>query len=177
MALSRPWPVTLAHEAWSLVGGATQTLYAGGLLDAQLRASEANYRQGLADYRQTVLAAFQEVEDELAAIRLLRQQVQRLDQAVEEARQAVTIYLNQYRVGTFSFTSVVTAEQRLLANFQADLAARQSLFVATVTLIGALGGGWDASTLPAIDELAEIAAPPAPVPVSALSAAVEAANP
>jgi len=169
-ASPKPWPVTIAHEAWSLIGSATQTLYDGGLLDAQLQAAKANYVQGVANYRQTVLTAFQQVEDDLAAIRLLSQEVSQLDQAVKEAREAVGFYLNQYRVGTVAFTSVVTAQSTLLTNIESELTARQNLFVATVNLIGALGGGWDATKLPAIDELSQIKEPPAPVPVSALPA-------
>jgi NodT family efflux transporter outer membrane factor (OMF) lipoprotein len=169
-AAPKPWPVTLAYEAWSLMGGVTQTVYDGGLLDAQLQAAKANYRQGVANYRQTVLAAFQQVEDQLAAIRLLLQELKQLDQAVKEAHDAVGFYFNQYRVGTVAFTSVVTAQATLLTNIESQLAARQSLFVATVTLIGALGGGWNASTLPAVGELSAIKAPPPPVPLSALPA-------
>ena len=140
------------------------------MLDAQLQAAKANYVQGVANYRQTVLTAFQQVEDDLAAIRLLSQEVSQLDQAVKEAREAVGFYLNQYRVGTVAFTSVVTAQSTLLTNIESELTARQNLFVATVNLIGALGGGWDATKLPAIDELSQIKEPPAPVPVSALPA-------
>ncbi|WP_312030552.1 efflux transporter outer membrane subunit [Methylosinus sp. H3A] len=175
-AATKPWPVTAAHEAWSLLGSATQTIFDGGLLDAQHKAAEASYRQAVANYRQTVLTAFQQVEDDLAAIRLIAREVERLDRAVREAREAVDVYLNQYRVGTVSFTSVVTAQATLLSGIEASLTARQNLFIATVNLIGALGGGWAASHLPAIDSLTDIATPPPPVPASALSAALSAAN-
>jgi len=175
-AAPKPWPVTLAHEAWTLMGGATQTLFDGGLLDAQLQAAKASYTQGVANYRQTVLTAFQQVEDQLAAIRLLSQELKRLDQAVKEAHDAVGFYFNQYRVGTVAFTSVVTAQATLLSTIESELAARQNLFIATVNLIGALGGGWDASTLPPIEELSAIKEPPLPVPVSALPATFTAPN-
>jgi outer membrane protein TolC len=133
--------------------------------------------QGVANYRQTVLTAFQQVEDQLAAIRVLSQQLKPLGRAVTEARDAVSFYLNQYRVGTVAFTSVVTAQGTLLSSIDAELTARQSLFVATVNLIGALGGGWDASTLPRIEELAAIREPPLPVPLSALPATFLATTP
>lgn len=174
-AAAKPWPVTAAHEAWSLAGSATQILFDGGLLDAQHKAAEASYRQAVATYRQTVLTAFQQVEDDVAAIRALSAQVKRLDRAVVEAREAVDVYFNQYRVGTVAFTSVVTAQATLLSSIESALTARQNLFVATVNLIGALGGGWDASRLPAIDALSAIE-PPLPVPASALPAALEAAQ-
>jgi NodT family efflux transporter outer membrane factor (OMF) lipoprotein len=173
----QPWPVIAANEAWSLIGGATQTMFDGGLLDAQLQAAKASYEQGVANYRQTVLTAFQQVEDQLAAIRILAQEVKKYNEAVKEARDAVNFYLNQYRVGTVAFTSVVTAQATLLSNEESALTARQNLFVASVSLIQALGGGWDAASLPAIGDLAAIKAPPLPVPISALPATVTSTSP
>lgn len=173
----QPWPVIAANEAWSIIGGATQTMYDGGLLDAQLQAAKASYDQGVANYRQTVLTAFQQVEDQLAAIRILAREAERYREAVKEARDAVGFYLNQYRVGTVAFTSVVTAQATLLSNEESALTARQNLFVASVSLIQALGGGWDAASLPAIDDLSAIKAPPLPVPISALPATVTSTSP
>jgi len=175
-AAPKPWPVTLAYEAWTLTAAGSQTLFDGGLLDAQLQAAKANYVQGVANYRQTVLTAFQQVEDDLAAVRLLSQELKPLGVAVKEAHDAVGFYLNQYRVGTVAFTSVVTAQGTLLTTIESELTARQNLFVATVNLISALGGGWDASTLPPIDRLSAIKEPPLPVPVSALPATFTAPN-
>ena len=173
----QPWPVIAANEAWSIIGGATQTMYDGGLLDAQLQAAKASYQQGVANYRQTVLTAFQQVEDQLAAIRILALEAERYREAVKEARDAVGFYLNQYRVGTVAFTSVVTAQATLLSNEQSALTARQNLFVASVSLIQSLGGGWGAASLPAIDDLSAIKAPPLPDPISALPATVTSTSP
>ncbi len=166
----KPWPVSLAHEAWSLMGGATQSVFEGGLLNAQLDVAKANYAQALAAYRQTVLTAFQQVEDQLAAVRIISSELTRLNTAVKESREAVGFYFNQYRVGTVAFTSVVTAQGTLLNSIEAEITARQNLFVATATLIGALGGGWEAGRLPAIDDLSTIKLPPLLVPISALPA-------
>ena len=168
----QPWPVIAANEAWSLIGGATQPMYEGGLLDAQLQVAKANYDQGVATYRQTVLTAFQQVEDQLAAIRILAREAEKYREAVKEARDAVAFYFNQYRVGTVAFTSVVTAQATLLSNEESALTARQNLFVASVSLIQSLGGGWDAASLPAIDDLSAIKALPLPAPISALPATV-----
>jgi NodT family efflux transporter outer membrane factor (OMF) lipoprotein len=168
-----PWPVTAAQMGWTLVGGATQPLFDGGLLDAQHQAAKANYLQGVANYRQTVLVAFQQVEDQLAAIRQLSGQVRKLDRAVKEAHDAVGFYRNQYRAGTVPFTSVVTAQSNLLSNIRSAVTARQGLFVATATLIGALGGDWDASKLPSIEALVVAQRPPLPVPISAIPAALD----
>jgi NodT family efflux transporter outer membrane factor (OMF) lipoprotein len=143
-----PLPFDPAHEFWSLGAMAHQTVFEGGLRSAQVDSATSNYRQSVANYRETVLAAFRQVEDQLAAIRVQRQQLQLQEKAVAEARKSVTAYLNQYHVGWVAFTSVVVAEAALLAAEQSALTTRQNLFVASVALIEALGGGWDRSKLP-----------------------------
>jgi len=102
----------------------------------------------VANYRQTVLVAFEQVEDELAAIHILTRQLAVERQAVSAAREAVEVFLNQYRAGTVAFTTVVVAEATLLVDEEAELAVRQNLFLASVSLIEALGGGWDTTLLP-----------------------------
>ena len=84
---------------------------------------------------------------------MLSAQLKVQENAVVEARKAVTVYLNQYRAGTVAFTAVVVAEAALLSAEQAALATRQNLFIASVTLIEALGGGWDKSRLPTPSEV------------------------
>ncbi|MGA9601216.1 MAG: efflux transporter outer membrane subunit [Methylocystis sp.] len=143
-----PLPINPAHEFWSLTALAMETVFAGGLRSAQVDAATSTYRQSVANYRQTVLTAFQQVEDQLAAIRIQAKQLRVQETAVAEARKAVTIYLNQYRAGIVAFTSVVVAEASLLAAEQSALITRQNLFLASVALIEALGGGWDKSKLP-----------------------------
>lgn len=151
-----PLPISAADEVWSVVGTATQTVFDGGLRSAEVAAARATYEQSVANYRQTVLTAFQQVEDELAALRILAQELKKEEEAVVAARQAVQIYLNQYRAGTVAFTTVVTAEATQLADEEAALNTRQSQFVASVALIEALGGGWDASLLPNIAGLSAV---------------------
>ncbi|MGA8171571.1 MAG: efflux transporter outer membrane subunit [Methylocystis sp.] len=143
-----PLPINPAHEFWALGGTALETVFEGGLRSAQVDSAKATYWQSVANYRQTVLAAFQQVEDQLAAIRVQSDQLKVQERTVAEARKAVTVYTNQYRAGLVAFTSVVVAEATLLADEQAALATRQNLFVASVALIEALGGGWDKSKLP-----------------------------
>ena len=111
-----PLPISVAAEAWSLAGSATQTVFDGGLLSADLAAARANYRQSVANYRQTVLTAFQGVEDELAALRILSKELVKQEEAARQAHEAVQIYLNQYRAGTVAFTTVVTAEATALSD-------------------------------------------------------------
>jgi NodT family efflux transporter outer membrane factor (OMF) lipoprotein len=148
-----PLPFNVANEVWSLGAAASQPLFDGGLRSAQLDAARAVYWQSVANYRQTVLTAFQQVEDQLAAIRLLTQQLRLQQQATRDAQQAVTVYLNQFQAGTAAFTTVVTAEVILLADQEAELTIRQNLFLASVSLIEALGGTWDTTLVPSQEEL------------------------
>jgi NodT family efflux transporter outer membrane factor (OMF) lipoprotein len=150
---SHPLPFTIANEVWSLGAAGTQTLFNGGLTGAQVDQARAQYWQYVATYRQTVLTAFQGVEDELAAIRILTQQLVVSRKAVVSAREAVRVYMQQYRAGTVDFTTVVTGEAQLLADEEAELTARQDLYLASVTLIENLGGGWDSNLLPKQNEM------------------------
>jgi NodT family efflux transporter outer membrane factor (OMF) lipoprotein len=149
-----PLPFKVSNVLWSLGADATETAFDGGLRGAQVDAARAVYWQSVADYRQTVLTAFQQVEDQLAAIRILTQQLKVVNQAVSSARQTVETYTDQFRTGIASFTTVLVAQATLLASEQSALTIRQNLFVASVSLIEALGGGWDASLLPSADALA-----------------------
>ena len=148
-----PLPFNAANEVWSLGAAASQPLFDGGLRSAELDAARAVYWQSVANYRQTVLAAFQQIEDELAAIRILTQQLAVEQQAVKDAREALRVYTNQYNAGTVDLTTVVTAEVTLLADEEAELTIRQDLFLASVSLIEALGGRWDTTLLPTQKEL------------------------
>ena len=143
-----PLPLSAARSVASIGASATQTLFNGGLTSAQVDAARAAYWQSIANYRQTVLTAFQQVEDELAAIHYLSRQVEQERRAVADERTAVNVFLNQFRAGTVAFTTVVVAEVQLLADEEAELTARQNLFLASVSLIVALGGGWDVALLP-----------------------------
>jgi len=149
----KPLPFNVAHEVWSYGASATQTLFDGGLISAQVDAARAAYWQSVANYRQTVLTAFEQVEDNLAAIRLYEQQLVLERAAIKDARTAVNVYLNQFQAGTVAFTTVVTAEITLLAYEVTEVNIRQNLFLASVSLIEALGGGWDATLLPTQSDL------------------------
>lgn len=151
-----PLPIAAANEAWSLVGNATQTVFDGGLRSAELGVARATYDQAVANYRQTVLSAFQQVEDELAALRILALQARKEDEVIKAARRAVEVYLKQYQIGTAAFTSVVTAEASLLSAEEAALVVQQNRILASVSLIQALGGGWHADELPPLASLATV---------------------
>lgn len=143
-----PLPFSAARSIGSIAASGTQTLFNGGLTAAQVDAARAVYWQSVANYRQTVLTAFQQVEDQLAAIRFLSQQLGAERRAVADERKAVDVFLNQFKAGTVAFTTVVVAEVALLADEESELTARQNLFLASVSLIEDLGGGWDTAQLP-----------------------------
>ncbi len=148
-----PLPLNISRSIASIGASATETVFNGGLTAAQVDAARAAYWQSVANYRQTVLTAFQQVEDEFAAIRYLARQVEQEQRAVKDQRTAVDVFLNQFRAGTVAFTTVVVAEIQLLADEEAELTARQNLFLASVNLIVALGGGWDTVLLPTPGQL------------------------
>jgi NodT family efflux transporter outer membrane factor (OMF) lipoprotein len=139
--------VKAPNNVWSFGGNATDTLLDFGLRPAQVRQARAAYDAAVATYRQTVLTAFQQVEDELATLRILEQQYTVQDQATKSANLAVDLTLNQYKAGTVAYTAVVTAQAIALADAQTLLTIRQNRLTASVALIQALGGGWNASSL------------------------------
>ncbi len=143
-----PLPFNAAHAIELIGASGTQTLFNGGLTAAQVDAARAVYWQSIANYRQTVLTAFQQVEDELAAIHYYAGAMIRQQQAVKDEHTAVDVYLNQFQAGTVAFTTVVTAEITLLSDEETELTYRQDLFLASVSLIEALGGGWDTTLVP-----------------------------
>jgi NodT family efflux transporter outer membrane factor (OMF) lipoprotein len=144
---------TVANRVWSLGASASETLFAGGARSAAVAAARATYDQSVANYRQTVLTALQQVEDELSSLRILAQQAYAEQVAVDAAQRAVSVLLNQYRAGTVAYTSVVTEQTILLSDQQAALSVQQSRLVASVTLVTALGGGWNTAELPNKDSL------------------------
>ena len=137
-----------SNPVWSIGLSLAETLFNGGLTDAQVAAARATYEASVATYRETVLTAFQQVEDQLAAIRILGQEESVQTEAVKAAEQAVQIALNQYRAGTADFTTVVTAEAIALNDEESLLTTRQEWVEAAVALIVALGGGWSEVKLP-----------------------------
>ncbi|HUN92213.1 MAG TPA: efflux transporter outer membrane subunit [Burkholderiaceae bacterium] len=134
-----------ANTVWSVGPQLSETLFDGGLRRSQVAAARAAYDQDVATYRQTVLAAFQQVEDELSTLRILEQQADLQDVAVRSAREAVRLTLNQYEAGTVAYTSVVTAQAIALSDEQAVLAVLGSRLAASVALVAATGGGWDSA--------------------------------
>ena len=138
-----------ANRIWSLGANATETLFDGGERSAAIRQAQASYDSSVATYRQTVLTAFQQVEDQLSNLRILQQQAGAEAEAVRAAQRSLDISLNEYRAGTVAYTTVVTAQTALLGNQQAALTVQQNRLVASSTLVAALGGGWSGEDLAA----------------------------
>ena len=136
-------PVTL----WSIGVAMTQSIFNAGLVKNRIAGAEAAYETTVAQYRQTVLSAFQSVEDQLAATRVLAQQETFLAQASNSAGAAEQQVLNRYRAGQVSFLEVVTAQTTALNARRALVQQQGNRQVASVALIQALGGGWDGSKL------------------------------
>jgi NodT family efflux transporter outer membrane factor (OMF) lipoprotein len=144
---------TAASNVWSIGPTVAATVYDGGLRDAQVTAAREAYNQDVATYRQTVLTAFQQVEDELAALRILENEAVVEDGALRSAREALRLTLNQYQAGTVAYTSVVVAQATALGDEQSVLTILQNRLVASVALVQALGGGWAATELPNAEQI------------------------
>jgi NodT family efflux transporter outer membrane factor (OMF) lipoprotein len=134
---------SLPSRVWSIGPALAASLFDAGLRRAQTEQAIASYDASVANYRQTVLTAFQEVEDNLVAQRLLEEEAAVQDAAVAAADQAVQIALNQYRAGTVSYLAVVTAQTIAYTNRRTALDILRRRLVAAVALVKALGGGWN----------------------------------
>ena len=141
--------LTLPSRFWSVGPTLAATLFDAGLRHAQTEAARAAYDQQVATYRQTVLTAFQDVEDNLASQRILAREIVVQRQAVDSAKQALAIVTNEYRAGTVGYVNVLTAQTTAFAAEQklANIAGQR--MVSSVGLVKALGGGWDVGRMAA----------------------------
>jgi NodT family efflux transporter outer membrane factor (OMF) lipoprotein len=144
-----------SSKFWSVGPTVSETIYDGGLRRATVNQFITTYNADVATYRQTVLTAFQQVEDSLAAVRLLSQQILRQQQAVTSSEEALKLEIARYETGVDPYLNVVTLQTTLLSN-QETLASLHVLEMTnSVTLIEALGGGWDLSQLPTPAEVSK----------------------
>jgi NodT family efflux transporter outer membrane factor (OMF) lipoprotein len=132
------------NPLWSVGPALVETIFDAGLRQAQTAQAKAVYDADVASYRETVLTAFQQVEDNLAALRILEQEEQVQDIAVMDARKAVTLETNQYKAGTVSALDVITTTASALTVEKADVIIFGERLNACVLLIQYLGGGWTA---------------------------------
>jgi NodT family efflux transporter outer membrane factor (OMF) lipoprotein len=140
--------LTPPSRFWSLGGALLQGVFDAGLREAQKNQAIGVYDEDVATYRQTVLTAFQEVEDNLAALRILEEESRLQDEVVQAARQAVELTTNQYKAGVVSYLNVIAAQTTLLTNERTAASVRGRRLTASVLLVKALGGGWSAESLP-----------------------------
>jgi NodT family efflux transporter outer membrane factor (OMF) lipoprotein len=161
--------LTLSNAVWSVGPTLAATLIDGGALKAQVEGARARYDSQVALYRQTILVAFQQVEDALVQQRVLEQQERVQRAAVAAARDAERLSLNQYRLGTVPYTTVVQTQTAALSAEQTLLSIRLNRLTASANLVLALGGGWRDTDLPApypIGGLNQTPQPPMPTPQS-----------
>jgi len=139
---------TTPSRFWSLGGALAQAVFDAGLRAAQKDQAIAVYDEDAATYRQTVLTAFQEVEDNLAALRILEEEARLQDEVVEAARHALELTTNQYKAGIVSYLNVISAQTTLLTNERTAASLLGRRLTASVALVKASGGGWSAESLP-----------------------------
>ncbi|PJE40503.1 MAG: RND transporter [Pseudomonas sp.] len=139
--------IDLPNRFWSLGPQLALTLFDGGARSAELERSEAAYDQTVAQYRQSVLDSFREVEDYLVQLRVLQQEAVIQQEALDAARESLRLIENQYRAGTVDFNSVVSVQATALNNERTTLSLLGNRLTASVQLIAALGGGWQQQLL------------------------------
>jgi NodT family efflux transporter outer membrane factor (OMF) lipoprotein len=138
---------------WAVGASVSETIFDAGRRKAANEQAWAMYRSTVANYRQTVLTAFQQVEDNVAALRILTTEIQQQDIAVKATQKSLDLSLERYRLGIASYLNVISAQEALLANQQTAVTLRMQQRVSSVQLIMALGGGWSISELPASGKL------------------------
>ena len=141
--------LTMPSRFWSLGPALAQSIFDGGLRKSLTDQAIASYDASVATYRQTVLTSFQDVEDNLAALRILEQEAKVQEQAVAAARQSVELTLNQYKAGIVSYLNVVTVQTTLLTSERTALSLLGRRLAAAALLVRALGGGWTVAERPA----------------------------
>jgi NodT family efflux transporter outer membrane factor (OMF) lipoprotein len=137
---------------WAVGPSVSQTLFDGGRLHAQSQQMQAAYDAAVANYRQTTLTAFQEVEDNLSALRILQREASQQSEAVVAANNALRIFNNLYVGGRDTYLQVITAQTFALTNERNDVDLRRRRLEASIRLVKALGGGWKVADLPALKE-------------------------
>jgi NodT family efflux transporter outer membrane factor (OMF) lipoprotein len=136
-----------ANRVWSIGATGTETVLDFGERHAEVQAAKAAYEAAIANYRNTVLNAFADVENDLSGLRILADEAQALDFAVRDAVRGTAIALAEFQAGTVDYTTVAAAQETQLSNQQNALSVQESRLADAVALIGDLGGGWSASQL------------------------------
>jgi NodT family efflux transporter outer membrane factor (OMF) lipoprotein len=143
------WP----SRFWSVGPSLAETLFDAGLRRATVEQYRATYDQNVANYRETVLTAFQQVEDDLSSLRILSEEIHQQDTAIGSAQRNLTLATDRYRLGIDPYLNVITAQTTLLTNQQTAVNLREQQMVSSVQLIEALGGGWNTGQVPSTSSL------------------------
>ncbi len=158
------WP----SRFWSVGPAVAETIFDAGLRRATVEQYRATYDATVANYRETVLTAFQQVEDNLSSLRILSQERIQQDDAVLAAQRNLALATDRYKLGIDPYLNVITAQTALFTNQQVAVNIRTQQMTASVQLIEAVGGGWDASQLPTPQQVISRSAPaPAATPAAA----------
>ena len=139
--------ISASNAVWSFGPSLAENIFNGGATVALVREARATYDEEVANYRQTVLNTFQQVENDLASLRYLQSEYLEEHQAVVDAKKAATLTLNQYRAGVADYTTLLSAQTAELTAEVTLVSLQSQRLVASVSLINALGGGWDRSEL------------------------------
>jgi NodT family efflux transporter outer membrane factor (OMF) lipoprotein len=142
-----------ASRTWSAGPNANQVLFDFGRRDAQMQLTQAAYDAQVANYRQTILNAFQQVEDNLSNLRILAEETDQQARAVAAAEQSLNLQTERYKGGTDSYLNVITTQTILLQAQRNAVTLLQRRMQSAVNLILALGGGWDSSVLPTLPQI------------------------
>jgi len=137
------WP----SRFWSVGAAVSETIFDGGLRNAQTEQARAAYDATVANYRETVLTGFQQVEDNLSALRILEQEAKAQQDAVQASQDSLAVILNQYKGGIVDYLNVVSAQSTALTNERTAVDIHGRRLTSSVLLIMALGGGWNATSL------------------------------
>jgi multidrug efflux system outer membrane protein len=154
--------INVQSTFWAVGANVAETIFSGGTRRAQVQFAKAGYDASVASYRNTVLTAFQEVQDDVTGLIVLEQASQAQQKAVNSARRTLDISTDRYTGGLVNYLDVVTAQQNLLTNEQEMAVIQGQRLVTSVLLVKALGGGWDASSLSAVhvkSKLKDVVAP------------------
>jgi NodT family efflux transporter outer membrane factor (OMF) lipoprotein len=143
------WP----SRVWSIGPSLTETIFDAGLRRATVEQFQAAYDQTVANYRNTVLTAFQQVEDNISELRILSVELGQQDTAVSSANRSLQLAMDRYRFGIDPYLNVITAQTTLLSNQQTAVNLRILQMTTSVQLIKALGGGWNVAQIPGTPQL------------------------
>jgi NodT family efflux transporter outer membrane factor (OMF) lipoprotein len=139
--------IRASNSLWSLGPSLSETLFDGGATVAQIRENRALYDSAVATYRQTVLSAFQQVEDDLATLNFLQTEYVQEQQAVVDAEKSEALTLNQYKAGVADYATLLTAQTATLSSQITALTVQSQRLVTSVDLIDSMGGGWESAQL------------------------------